>query len=58
MVPLMERDPSLIADAGLSLVQRYVALCGETERKASQDLLTRRHDLLVSSSVLGGGQDA
>ena len=51
-MPLLERAPSLLPDAGQSIVQRYVGVCDETEREPDEELLQRMHEVLVSAGVL------
>jgi hypothetical protein len=48
----LERAPSSVADAGLSLLQRYVGICNDMERDPDEELLRRIHTILVSAGVL------
>jgi Tetratricopeptide repeat len=52
MLPLLQRTPWLLRDAGLSLVQRYVRLCEETDREPDEQILQPMYAVLVAAGIL------
>jgi tetratricopeptide (TPR) repeat protein len=51
-VPLLEHSPEVLADAGLSLMQRYLRLCEELRLEPDEDLDQRMHAVFVSAGVV------
>jgi tetratricopeptide (TPR) repeat protein len=52
VLPMLERHPYLLPDAGSRLLQTYLELCEEVQRKPQPEIAERIHRLLGSAGIL------
>ena len=57
ILPLLERAPYVLPDAGEHLVRGYIQLCDESQKEPEQQLLQRAHAVLVRAGVVPPGDD-